>query len=638
MATKNKPTSNRLSEIIAYKRSQGGSVTGSLAGGIKERLKEKFDPRQLVNQRGLLAALFPGLKAYQAKTSAKELSSSSLQRTSFDEIKPILETISFNTKVTAKNTMVLPALHRDVNVIRQNMVKLVKMKGGDARTKADMYFVKAKDREDKYERELKKERNKSRELSNLKDGEKDDKKGLLGTILSSIVKGIKLIINSIVTLGKAIIGTFQLLGELLINVISSAVGFLMDTILGLAGFLKTGLGLALEVFFGKKILEFFKGAGLGFRILTSLGTSIIGWLFSRLGLTRLAMGILPYALPVIAAALGAKIIDEFYSNEDPLENFNFLNKLKDESNTVFPTSDRRGGGTPEKPLIQRGKTGKMYESMDRPDNLAAKFLNKKTLSEIYNIEGNQKRKSVMAPYPYEVAIPGIKDPQLLYMTKEQATSWGDKREQYLELLEKYLKLKKHTAAVGPEAEKRRSEELSNYSSRLMELQDSMLNDVDKIAKDTLAPQYYETLKNQIERAKLRQYDPNVLAGISNKIWKATGIEEAVQKEVDALENQGKTVAGNALNFVTEKGTEFKNVITESANAARKSFSEKILEMTQQNKGITSEVSEPVVIINNSQQKKGQPPFSPKPASVWNENFISDYYDELLVTPWYKNVK
>jgi hypothetical protein len=635
-----KGKTSRLAEIVSSRRVQGSGVTAALAGGIKERLKEKFDPRQLINQQGLLTALFPGLRAYSARTGAVDkISKSSLQSTSFDEIKPILETISFNTKITAKNTMVLPALHRDVNVIRQNMVKLVKVKGGDARTKADMYFVKAKEREDKYERELRKERAKS-SINKLldKDDEKSDKKGLLGTILSAVLKGINLVIKAIVGLGKAIIGTFQLLGELLINVISSAVGFLMDTILGLAGFLKTGLGLALEAFFGKKILEFFKGAGLGLRILTSLGTSLIGWLFSRLGLTRLAVGIAPYVLPIIALALGAQIKDEFYSNEDPLENFNFLNKLKDETNTVFPTSDRRAGGTPEKPLIQKGKTGRMYESMDRPDNLAAKFLNKKTLSEIYNIDGNQKRKSVMAPYPYEVAIPGIKDPQLLYMTKEQATSWGDKREEYLDLLQKYLTLKKHNAAVGPVAEKKRNEELGNYLSRLSELQDSMLNDVDKIAKDTLLPQHYDILKNQIERAKLRKYDPDVLAGISNKIWKATGIEEAVQKEVNSLEQQGEVVTGNALSFITEKGTQFKNAITESANDARKSFSEKILEMTQQNKGITNEVSEPVVIINNSQQKKGQPPFSPKPASVWNENFISDYYDELLVTPWYKNVK
>jgi hypothetical protein len=230
MATKNNSQSGRLTEIVKYRRSQGGSVTGSLAGGIKERLKEKFDPRQLINQKGLLTALFPGLKTYQAKTFAQDISKSSVQTGSFSEIKPTLETIAFNTKMTAKNTMVLPALHRDVNVIRQNMVKLVKIKGGDARTKADMYFMKAKDREDKYERELKKERNKNKGLSTLKDSEKDDKKGLLGTIISSITKGLKFILDSIIGLGKAIIGVFKLMGELIFSIISGAINFLMDVI------------------------------------------------------------------------------------------------------------------------------------------------------------------------------------------------------------------------------------------------------------------------------------------------------------------------------------------------------------------------------------------------------------------------
>ena len=32
---------SNLSQIVAYRRSQGGSVAGSLAGGIKEKLKEK---------------------------------------------------------------------------------------------------------------------------------------------------------------------------------------------------------------------------------------------------------------------------------------------------------------------------------------------------------------------------------------------------------------------------------------------------------------------------------------------------------------------------------------------------------------------------------------------------------------------
>jgi hypothetical protein len=153
---------SRLSEIVSYRRSQGSSVTGALAGGIKERLKEKFDPRQLINQRGLLAALFPGLKTYQAKTGSNpRISGKSIEKSSVDvsDIKPIFENIQSDTRITAKNLSVLPSIHRDFNVIRQNIVKLLKLEKFDAATKADMYFKAAAKREEMYESQLSNLRN-----------------------------------------------------------------------------------------------------------------------------------------------------------------------------------------------------------------------------------------------------------------------------------------------------------------------------------------------------------------------------------------------------------------------------------------------------------------------------------------------
>jgi hypothetical protein len=155
---------SRLSEIVAFRRSQGGSVTGSLAGGIKERLKEKFDPRQLINQKGLLTALFPGLKPFKSKSSSTSKSTGkSIEESSLDvsDVKPLFEQIQFNTTITAKNLSVLPSIHRDFNVIRQNIVKLLKLEKIDAATKADMFFKAAAKREEMYESQLKKLRENS---------------------------------------------------------------------------------------------------------------------------------------------------------------------------------------------------------------------------------------------------------------------------------------------------------------------------------------------------------------------------------------------------------------------------------------------------------------------------------------------
>ena len=50
-------------------------------------------------------------------------------------------------KSIAKNSMSLPGIARDVNVLRQNMQKLVKIEGGQKKTGADDYFMKQDERE-----------------------------------------------------------------------------------------------------------------------------------------------------------------------------------------------------------------------------------------------------------------------------------------------------------------------------------------------------------------------------------------------------------------------------------------------------------------------------------------------------------
>ena len=50
-------------------------------------------------------------------------------------------------KVIAKNSMSLPGMARDMNVMRQNVVKLVKLKGGKANLGADAFFLKEDERE-----------------------------------------------------------------------------------------------------------------------------------------------------------------------------------------------------------------------------------------------------------------------------------------------------------------------------------------------------------------------------------------------------------------------------------------------------------------------------------------------------------
>mgnify|MGYP003343003062 CR=1 FL=1 len=62
-----------LASVVKKYRQQGNGVTGALAGGIGEKLKEKMDPRRLLfKQDGMMTALFPSLKAFQAKGAGEK--------------------------------------------------------------------------------------------------------------------------------------------------------------------------------------------------------------------------------------------------------------------------------------------------------------------------------------------------------------------------------------------------------------------------------------------------------------------------------------------------------------------------------------------------------------------------------------
>jgi hypothetical protein len=244
-------TPSKLSDIIKYRRKQGGGVAGSLAGGIKEKLKEKFDPRQMFNQQGILTALFPGLKAFKATTAPKqELSDKISPSISFDEIVPVLNKINANTRILSKNMMVLPAMHRDINVMRQNIGKLVKLRGASATTKADMYFMKAKERESLYEEQFKKVSTKPTMIpTGGKENAQDESPGLVSQVLSGIIGAISSLGSAILkvftTLGSIVKGLLVQLGQAIFRVLITTIGgFLAKSI---ADFIKN-LGLSALIF------------------------------------------------------------------------------------------------------------------------------------------------------------------------------------------------------------------------------------------------------------------------------------------------------------------------------------------------------------------------------------------------------
>jgi hypothetical protein len=124
-----------FTDIVKEQRSQGAGVFSSLGKAAGQRILERIDPRNyLFNRKGLATALFPGLKGYQAKagtgTSKLSDSTSTLSSSQTDSITSKLDELKATQQETAKYSSVLPSMARDMNVMSQNIIKLVKLSGG----------------------------------------------------------------------------------------------------------------------------------------------------------------------------------------------------------------------------------------------------------------------------------------------------------------------------------------------------------------------------------------------------------------------------------------------------------------------------------------------------------------------------
>jgi hypothetical protein len=121
----------RLTDIVKARREAGEGIASSLAGGLKERLKEKFDIRRALPQGGLLTALFPKLRAYKSILPTEQSSGGVLNQLTqsadgLSATNPLFQSINISTKIIAKNSMALPLIQKDTNLMRKTLVRIVK--------------------------------------------------------------------------------------------------------------------------------------------------------------------------------------------------------------------------------------------------------------------------------------------------------------------------------------------------------------------------------------------------------------------------------------------------------------------------------------------------------------------------------
>jgi hypothetical protein len=187
---------SRLADIYRKELKTKG-LLGAFVSASGARLKEKTDIRGLLPQTGVSGAAFEKMfgKRYKYggdKQTVRSASGSDTAATKSMEEK--LTRIGVDMKIMAKNSVVLPAMARDMNLMRMNMQKMVKLSGGTPSTKSDMFFKRASDREAQYEGQYKKS---SGGLTPTPVGEKKEDGGFFDIIKGFLGMGIGPLIESI---------------------------------------------------------------------------------------------------------------------------------------------------------------------------------------------------------------------------------------------------------------------------------------------------------------------------------------------------------------------------------------------------------------------------------------------------------
>ena len=197
---------SRLAEILKQEYQTKG-VFGGAASALSKRSKEKMDIRNsLFGGSGLGSIIGRKVfgKGYSAISSDKSRVSNVSEAISSGS-NSILQEVSISSKITAKNTLAMPAMARDMFLMKENMAKLVKLQGGTPKTKAGDFFSRQSAREAAFENKF------NRPTSPTKVEQKKEGGGFLGGLLS-ILGAVGSVFKSILSPVSSLAGILGGLG------------------------------------------------------------------------------------------------------------------------------------------------------------------------------------------------------------------------------------------------------------------------------------------------------------------------------------------------------------------------------------------------------------------------------------------
>jgi hypothetical protein len=404
-----------FTDLVKNQRESGSGVIGSLGSAIGQKTKERLDPRNLLFKRnGLMTALFPGLKGYQTKISSSEKLKSKELSMAGGQVDALNEKFA----VVVKNTMALPMMARDMNIMRQNIVKLVRVMGGKPSNRADAFFLKAKERENAYESQFGKKTSPTR--VGMDEKAKKENESWIGSILRGLLKG-GLFAAALFGIGKYFSDPeFRKSVNDMLNNLGSAI-FGSEYWTSLKKDIKDNL---VE---GALIVG---GSYLAFKVALGLLTSALTGASSKIGAVTLALARNPYVLGAAALGIGAYEINKYRKSKkvgQALDSGNF----KEFRDSIW-------------------KVGAYDHEADQETAEETQRLNAETVATLQKIAADESatayRRGVARSYLIGISKGDLKLPEPKDMKSETSTPSSLSPEQ--------LKIQKQIEDLGMEARKK----------------------------------------------------------------------------------------------------------------------------------------------------------------------------------------
>jgi len=193
---------SRLADILQQEYKTKGLIGGTASAAGKKTL-EKIDLRNVLFGGSGISSIV-GRKVfgrgYSATSGSNKVSGVSESISSGSS--SVLQEISINGRISAKNSMALPRIAEQMNIMQKNVAKLVRLQGGTPSTKAQNYFSGLKMRENAYEASLNKRNTSPTQITST--DKKDNSLGLMSIL--GLVGGTLLLFGDKLNTTTKIIG------------------------------------------------------------------------------------------------------------------------------------------------------------------------------------------------------------------------------------------------------------------------------------------------------------------------------------------------------------------------------------------------------------------------------------------------